>query len=222
MKLTKIKIEQMANEIMEFLKKEKLDTDVLIYFNNKRMDNKGINIGEYDPHDYFEYANYNHILSMSFEGAFYRVVNYYENISYCDRIMEKFNDILEKYGVYKELGNSWNLTCSLIDDNTEVEYAHYNIPKERIRIYDINDDTVPTELRAIGRAWREFQAQVGDQGSCVLGAGFEFDYKDQPYFLTPCSLYQGSISWETNKDTIKMLLEVAGATNIRYNWGIMD
>lgn len=120
MKLTKIKIEQMANEIMNFLKKEKLDTDVLIYFNNKRMDNKGIQEGEFDPHDYFKYANYYHILSMSFEGAFYRVVNYYEDISYCDRIMEKFNDILKKYGVYQELGNSWNLTCCLINDDTEV------------------------------------------------------------------------------------------------------
>ena len=48
--------------------------------------------------------------------------------------MDKFMEILEKYGLYYELGNAWNLTCCLIDD-AEVEYTYYERPKEMIRLY---------------------------------------------------------------------------------------
>lgn len=222
MKLTKIKIEEMANEIMNFLKKEKLNDDVLIYFNNKRMNKDGVEEGEFNPKDYFEYASDNHILSMSFEGGFYGVINGYCSTNYSYKIMSLFNSILRKYGVYYELGNAWNLTCCLIDDNTEVEYTCYQSKPEPIRIYDLKDTTIPIEIREIGFAWVNFQEKIGDRGSCVLGAGFQFEYKGKEYFLTPCSRFQGSISWERNKSDIENMLNEIGATDIKYNWGVMD
>lgn len=225
MKLTKIRIEKMANEIMNFLKDKELDDGVLIYFNGKRMRNDGVEDGEFDPHDYFEYAAYKHILSMSFEGDFYYVINYYDSRDYCDRIINKFNAILHKYGVYYEKGNSWNLTVFPEDDGMEVEYTYYSVDnqqKETIYIYRFDDMLIPSELRCIINMWRALQDKVGDVGSCVIGAGFEFDYKDNRYFMSPCSNYQGSISWEINKDDIEHLLELIGATNITYDWGRMD
>lgn len=107
MKLSKIKIEHLANEIMDFLKQQGLDNDVYIYFNGKRMNNKGVEEG-FNPRDYFTYIG--DILTMSFEGSFNSVINYYLDSSYCNIVIAKFDAILDKYGVYYELGNSWNLT----------------------------------------------------------------------------------------------------------------
>ena len=221
MKLTKIKIEQMANEIMELLRREELEDDVSIYFNNKRMDADAIEDG-INPKKYFKYAADNHILSMSFEGMFYSIINYNIDTVYCDKIMNKFDNILRKYGVYYELGNAWNLTCYPIKDDMEIEYTYYDENEDPIRIYDYRDKMIPLELRLIKMAWEEFQKKVGDKGSCVLGAGFEFRYDGIKFFLSSPSIYQGSISWETDKDAIQRMLEHIGAIDIKYDWGMMD
>lgn len=68
------------------------------------------------------------------------------------------------------------------------------------------------------RAWR----RGGDRGSCVLGAGFEFDYEGQRYKMPPTGPWQGSCSWEASREQIEDRLKEAGATNIRYHWGHMD
>ena len=47
------------------------------------------------------------ILSMSFEGPLYYVLNGYEG----GHLAEEFMKIFEKYGLYWELGNAWNLTA---------------------------------------------------------------------------------------------------------------
>lgn len=216
MKLTKIKIEKLANEIVEFLKKYNMVDNTCIYYNNKRINDGELEDGEFDPHDYFEWAAYNHILSMSFEGELYDVLNYYGG-----SLANKFLKIFEKYGLYYELGDAWNLTACISDD-MEVEYTVYKEPQPRICIYDSNNEDIPVELKVITNTWKLFQEKVGNSGSCVLGAGFEFDYKGQPYFLSPCSRFQGSISWETNKDEIEFLLKEIGAKNIYYDWGRMD
>ena len=62
-------------------------------------------IEDADPKRVTEYAD---ILTMTFEGSFYDVVNPYYP-SDC-RKEEKFMELLEKYGLYYELGNSWNLS----------------------------------------------------------------------------------------------------------------
>ena len=225
-KLTKADIEQFANEIMDYLIKHELDMDVCIYYNNKRMSRKYdwrdmdappklIIEEDMNPFDYFEYANYNHILSMSFEGPLYESLNY---TGYAEDGLRK---LFEKYGLYWELGHSWNLSAFLIDDETEVEYTQYTKPIEKTHLYRI-DGTTPHELGVIMQKWYEMSTAVGDKGSCVIGAGFSFKWNGNEYFMSACSPYQGSISWETNVEDVRKMLEDIGATNIYYDWGNID
>ena len=217
MKLSKIKIEKMANEIVDFLKKNEMIDCTCIYYNNKRINDGKLEDGEFDPHDYFEWAANDHILSMSFEGDLYDVINYDGG-----RRLDKFQKIFSSYGLYYELGDSWNLTCYPIEDNCEIEYTHYKKPTPTITIYTNGQGGIPKELDNIVIAWQKLQDNVGDSGSSVLGAGFEFDYRGIKYFMTPCSRYQGSLAWENDKDAIRFMLENIGATQIYYNWGLMD
>ena len=226
-KITKADIERLANEIIAFLEANDIASDVSIYYNGNvvrsKTEYKGD--GEYsytwvktenvDPHKYFEYAAYDHILSMSFEGGLYDVLNYGGG-----RKMDKFMKILEKYGLYYELGNSWNLTCCLIDD-VEVEYTYYERPKEMIRLYR-GDFSTPSELQNIMDIWYDLSKKEGDKGSCVLGAGFGFEWKGEKYFMPAQSPWQGSLSWEAHKDVVQKMLEDISATDIYYKWGIMD
>ena len=116
-KMTKKKIENLAVEIRSLLLENELWTDVTIYFNGKAFstdDRKGhffyndnnnlVVLENIDPKDYFEYVG--DILSMSFEGDFYDVLNY----GYLPSVLDKFDKLLEKYGLYYELGNAWNLS----------------------------------------------------------------------------------------------------------------
>jgi hypothetical protein len=227
-KLTKANIEQLAQEIMKFLEQKGLNSGVCIYYNNKRMRSDGHWDGEdltyswveeldMDPHDYFEYAAYEHILSMSFEGGLYDVLNY----SFGKR-EEQFRELFEKYGLYFELGNSWNLSVYLIDDNIEVEYTYYNEPQPITDLYYFARSNYPHELTTIMDVWYKLSSYEGDKGSCVIGAGFSFEWRDTKYFMNACSPWQGSISWESHTDIIRALLTGIGATNISYNWGNMD
>ena len=226
-KLTKTNIEALAYEIRLFLENSELANGVSIYFNNKVVRDRGDYDKDYnyiprweitedvDPHDYFEWAAYNHILSMSFEGPLYDVLNY----SYGKK-EEVFRSIFERRGLYYEFGNAWNLTVYLIDDDIEVEYTKYERQKEALHIYRHGNN--PSELQNIMDTWYELSKKVGDEGSCVVGAGFEFEWRGDKYFMSACSPYQGSISWESPRHTIKEMLETIGATNIYYNWGNMD
>lgn len=225
---TKTNIEEFAKEIISFLNKEKLASDVSIYFNNKVIRDRGTWDDDYNyipkwettenvnPHDYFEYCAYDHILSMSFEGPLYEVLNYTFG-----RKEKEFNAIFEKWGLYFELGNMWNLSAYLRDDDVEVEYTKYERPKQVIRLY-FGNFLNPRELDDIMMTWYNLSKEVGDKGSCVLGAGFEFEWMGDKYFMPACSPYQGSISWETHKDEVQKMLKNVGATAIYYKWGNMD
>lgn len=227
-KITKSDIEMLAKEVIVFLEVHNIAGDVSIYFNNKvlrsRMVTDGIDKYKYvwneefdvDPHDYFEYAAYEHILSMSFEGGLYDVLNYSGGSK-----EDKFMKIFEKCGLYYELGNAWNLSCYLINDDIEVEYTYYKKPKETVYLRR-SDYSTPSELQNIMDIWYDLSKKEGDKGSCVLGAGFNFEWQDDDYFMPACSPWQGSISWEAHKDTIEKMLEDIGATEIYYNWGRMD
>lgn len=226
MKFTKQNIEQFANEIMDFLIEHGLDTDVCIYFNNKRIcrerdwrdpDAKPKLVVEEDmnPFEYFEYANCNHILSMSFEGLLYEDLNY--NFRYEDKLLK----IFEKYGCYWEMGNAWNLSAYPIGDDSEFEFTAYERPKKEIYLC-MWDRSIPAELRKIMDNWYALSEAEGDKGSCVICAGFSFEWNGNKYFMNSCSPWQGSMSWEAHKDEIKQMLVEIGATNIQYNWGRMD
>ena len=115
--------EALANEIREWLLDNEMWVDTYIYFNGKAYSTSDketkkfyyndrdhlIVLENEDPRNYFEYVADPHILSMSFEGPLYDVLNAY--MPGWTRLEEEFRRIFEKYGVYYELGNSWNLTC---------------------------------------------------------------------------------------------------------------
>lgn len=227
-KITKADIEKLANEIIAFLEKNHLASDVSIYYNGNVVRSKTEYDSEYnstytwiktygvDPHDYFEYAAYEHILSMSFEGGLYELLNYSGG-----SIMDKFEKIFERYGLYYELGNAWNLSCYTISGDTEVEYTYYEKPKKEIYLHNGNLLN-PKELQNIMNIWYDLSKKEGDKGSCVLGAGFSFEWQNNKYFMPAQSPWQGSCSWEAHKDVIHKMLEDIGTTEIYYNWGIMD
>ena len=226
-KLTRVDIELFAIDIMCYLTENDLDSDVCIYFNNKRIRHeydwrtldptpKLIVEENMNPFDYFEYANHEHILSMSFEGPLYDELNYVYG-----KKTEGLEKIFKKYGCYFELGNAWNLSAYPLDDDMEIAFTAYELPKEKIYLY-MWDKNVPPYFRVIMDRWYEYSKQEGDKGSCVLGAGFNFTWNGDDYFMCACSPYQGSISWETSREEIRKMLEDIGAIDIIYDWGRMD
>ena len=228
-KLTKTNIEELANEIIDFLNTKCLSDGVNIYYNgnvvrakteyndaNDKVVYTWLKSYGVNPHDYFEYCAYEHILSMSFEGPLYDVLNYTFG-----RKEEEFRAIFDKYGLYYEFGNAWNLSAYLSDDDIEVEYTIYKRPKETIWLYRGHCE-IPSELEAIMDIWYDLSKKEGEGGSCVLGAGFKFEWKGESYFMPAQSPWQGSLSWEEHKDTIRKMLENVGATEIQYDWGRMD
>jgi len=115
---------QCAKEIITWLLKHEWWIDTTVYVNGKMYsccDAQGHyhydNIWDtvfveenIDPNDYLEYNG--DFLSMSFEGPLYDVLNlnYSFGIKTCDKYIEEFNNILNKYNKYYELGNAWNLS----------------------------------------------------------------------------------------------------------------
>lgn len=116
------KMEKLAKDIYRWCIKKKLWDDNIIYFNGKAWSSspewsgiKGKRIGnrlyEYEnknPKDYFEYGNPD-TLSMSFEGALYRVLNGY--VYSFSQLEQQFSKLFEKYGLYYEMGYAWSLSA---------------------------------------------------------------------------------------------------------------
>ena len=113
---------KLAKDIIDWLLKKEIFDDTFIYVNGKRYgtyDGEGhYNYGtnswdnvyvedDKNPKDYFEYAG--KILSMSFEGPLYDILNY--GFEFGSKLEQEFNEIFKKHGYYFELGNSWNLTA---------------------------------------------------------------------------------------------------------------
>jgi len=83
---------------------------------------------------------------------------------------------------------------------------------------DAPDDTIAD----IMRYWFDCARFYGDEGSCVIGAGFTFKYRGKWYFMRSQSPWQGSISWEHFVGDVQAMLENAGAEDISYDWGVLD
>lgn len=230
--LTYRRIQMMAYEIAHGLMKRGIN-DTRIYYNNRAIGvsfnhnawlndmgntplekfGKLIKYTNISPLEYFEYAATNHILSMSFEGELYDMFYNYG----CPEWLEK---IFDKYGVYCELGNNWNLTCYPKDEDLKVDYTHYY--KEPKPIYLYNGSENNGVFQPIMNEWRERSKKTGDIGSCVLGAGMEFKYNGNKYFMSAQSPWQGSCSWEAHTDWVKQELEKLGCTEVYYNCGHLD
>ena len=216
MKLTKERIEKLAGKIMGELLKRELYEGVIIYYNNKRLRTKnGELIVEdgYDPHKYFEYAAYNHILSMSFDGFLYREINYGKGAPW-------LNKLLEKYGLYYELGDAWNMSVFPISDGNDIEYTYYEEPKPTLYISHSNRRYCDDALNATLDMWFNTARRCGANGSCVIGDGFEFEYKGDKYFMS--TNYNQSDSTEETLRVVEAKLRLIGATNIKYNCGRLD
>lgn len=119
MPLTIEQREALAKEIYDLLLKNEMWIDVAAYYNGKCIstsDGKHFNyngepfVKEANPYEMFEYVRKPNILSMTFEGTFYEVMNDCLG-DYGNKIQKEFSDILAKYGLYYELGHAWNLSC---------------------------------------------------------------------------------------------------------------
>jgi len=114
------KLEALAWEIHRWLREREMWVDVCIYYDGKCMSTDSVVDGEHvfryngepfieedkDPRDYFEYVAEEHIISMSFEGPLYDLINYSGG-----KMLDEFYALFNKYGLFFELGNGWNLTC---------------------------------------------------------------------------------------------------------------
>ena len=119
--LTAKQREQLATEIFNWLVEHEMWVDIAIYFNGKCWSTSNKDHTEFcynehryfeceaNPKDYFDYVREPNILSMSFEGSLYEVLNGY--VSGWTKLENEFRKIFEKYGLSFELGNAWNLTC---------------------------------------------------------------------------------------------------------------
>lgn len=96
-----------ADEISRYIIEQELGYDTTIYFNNLSyvLDDNSISVVENKKaSEIFEYAN-DKTVSMTFEGPLYRALNgYFKSYVYND-----IDKIVNKYGYYFEMGNSWNM-----------------------------------------------------------------------------------------------------------------
>lgn len=118
------RIEQLATDIFNWLVDHELWQDVSIYFNGICWSTSNKDLSEFcyherryfsypdDPKRCFEYVHNPNILSMSFEGPLYEVLNAYA--PGWTKLEAEFLALFEKYGLYYELGNAWNLTAAPI------------------------------------------------------------------------------------------------------------
>ncbi len=109
------RVEDLAYEIADLLSSKGYEGDMAIYFNGKRLqcftDNEqdGWKLEEgYKGSDYTEYAN-DDLITMTFEGIYsiYDEINLYSNAT---NVVEEFDELLDEYGCYYEMGNRWNLS----------------------------------------------------------------------------------------------------------------
>ena len=86
----------------------------------------------------------------------------------------------------------------------------------------IRTNQCPYELEPIRAEWEKREIKHGDDGPCVLGAGFKFKFKELYYKMPPQGQCQGSLSWESSMDIIEQMLIAAGCEELSFDYGNMD
>ncbi len=108
--------ENLVAEIVKFLKDNELEHDVLIFYNEKRLDLNNMELRQFDYDCYGsycdEYSN-DRTVTMVFEGAFNRLMNY-PTTEWDFEKYQEFKDIVNKYNLFYELGNTYNLSMNEI------------------------------------------------------------------------------------------------------------
>lgn len=105
-----------ATTFAKWLAKHYLTDGVYIYVDHKRytVNDSGELVYDIDAegYEYIEYAG--KILSASFEGPLYDVLNYGFESEHYTKLEEELSKLFEKFGFYYELCNSWSLTLAEI------------------------------------------------------------------------------------------------------------
>lgn len=123
-KLTQKQKQALVSSIIDFLFKHELQTDTIIYCDNKRYTfDVDVNKDTCMLHTtdlgraYFikndikasqrvKYAN-DDTLTMTFEGSLYTIMNGCNDC--CQKLQNEFNQLLEPYELYYEQGHAWSL-----------------------------------------------------------------------------------------------------------------
>lgn len=103
-----------AIEVAKWLGKKELNSDVSIYVEHKRyhVNDAGELVYDIDAEGY-EYIDYaGKIMSISFEGPLYDILNYSWESEHYAKLEEEFAKIFKSFGYYFELCNSWSLTVA--------------------------------------------------------------------------------------------------------------
>ena len=227
--LTKQDIEELANYLIEHLGKRGWIDHALFFYNNKmvRIRNMGEEtpslilevVENIDPHKYTEYAAYEHILTIIFDGC-----ELYDKLNYGNGFPKFIEDKFEKLGIYHELGHSYDITFAncYSDEEHPIEYTHYERPLPPINLYMVDIENAPLAIQPIMKEWYGRSKATGDIGCCVLCAGFTFQYQSKKYHLSPCSPWQGECSWTPHIEWVEEELKKIGATDISWHYGSMD
>lgn len=251
-KYTKENISDIAHDFMDLLTEKNLAQDVAVYFNGMRYSSHRVpvskggsvfyfykdlgdsndivnmqkNPAEYDPNNYFDFVPEKHIMSVSFEGLLYDVLNGMTGQPYW------MSEFFRRWGLHIELGNSWNFSLYPDDvDGNSIElweYVDYSDKNARLieeeTIYlrsDVVHPDIP-EIDLLMKYWYTLSKATGDLGGCVIGAKLTFDYKGNHYLMWPCSPWQGEGSWTPHVSEIVQILERLGAINVNWNCGYLD
>lgn len=224
MKITKKDINGIAREIKKWATKHRM-YDYSLFYNGKRFGfyhsedwtkRKRKTISGINPLDYCEWFPEKFLLGLTCDGAMWECFNGYRYA----KAYEELESILDKHGLYLELCDSCHATVACnFEDDSEVEYTIF---KKEKPIYIRTLDECPEEICPTMAVWHRLCVKHGDEGACVIGEYMEFRYKGELYRMIPPSPYQGSMSWETSVPHIKELLAEVGATEIYFNYGILD
>lgn len=229
-RMTHKDIQELAFKIVEILSEENLASDLRVYYNNKCLQTKMKSdanwniwyeteeIDNISPLDYFTYAATQHIISISTEGGLYDQLNYGSG-----EFPKKLEELFEYWGIYWELGDSWNMSFfPLDDDNERIEFTIYQERETPTFIHYNVREECPLEIMPIMDTWWKLSSLTGDYGSCVVGAYISFTYKEKKYEMGACSPHQGEGSWYEHVPLIMRLLSTAGATDVHFAPGRLD
>ena len=132
--------EALASDILRLLKHYNITLDVIIYYNGKRMFAENEKVEKANVEDYLEYSNPDTV-SMSFEGELNHILNgACSDLELMDRVLEDLSKLFDKYDMYYEMGDAWNLTTY---ENTKTESKQKLNKKAYIKESEDKDVDVP-------------------------------------------------------------------------------
>ena len=233
MKLTREKIETFAHDVEKWASGNHLGHDYSVFYNDKKLNPVAIYCehknGHYtysakveenvNPLDYCEYFSSDFIAAMSYDGDVWRCLNGYGMYDAYDKLEE----LAKSYGLYIQLADSCHCEfCWAGESMDDVEYTALHKTKPVYLARNGFDSAPDEKILDIMKAWWTLSENEGDVGGCVIGEYMEFTYRGRKYRMAAQSPWQGEGSWTPFVETVKTMLKIAGATDIRWNCGRLD